>query len=156
MCYSSCNKSTENIKPNNLFSADEEKITSIIDKMSIEEKVGQTCQITLEAILSKDIEGKLIEPHQIDTNKLKIAIEDYKVGSFLNVSNHTFTQINGKVINTIQEFSARTNHKIPVIYGVDAIHGATYIQNSTLFSRNWPCCNLGFKSCKKYGGSNSI
>ena len=130
----SCENNYENIKPNNLFFADEEKITSIIDKMSIEEKVGQTCQITLASILSKDIKGKLIEPHQIDTNKLKIAIEDYKVGSFLNVSNHTFTiEKWHNVINTIQEFSTRTNHKIPIIYGVDAIHGATYVQNSTLF-----------------------
>jgi len=130
----SCKNSTENNKSNNFFPADEEKITSIIDKMSTEEKVGQTCQITLEAILLKDLEGKLIEPHQIDTNKLKIAIEDYKVGSFLNVSNHTFTLEKWhKIINTIQEFSTRTNHKIPVIYGVDAIHGATYVQNSTLF-----------------------
>ena len=134
LLFFSCKNSTENIQPNNLFSADEEKITRIIDKMSIEEKVGQTCQITLASILYKDEEGKLIEPHQIDTNKLKIAIEDYNVGSFLNVSNHTFTLVKWhKVINTIQEFSTRTNHKIPVIYGVDAIHGATYIQNSTLF-----------------------
>lgn len=130
----SCKNSNENIKPNSFFSANEEKITSIINKMSIEEKVGQTCQITLESILSMDSEGKLIEPHQIDTNKLKIAIEDYKVGSFLNVSNHTFTLEKWhKIINTIQDFSTRTNHKIPVIYGVDAIHGASYIQNSTLF-----------------------
>ena len=35
--------------------------------MTPEEKVGQTCQITLDAILLKDSLKKLIEPHQIDS-----------------------------------------------------------------------------------------
>ena len=84
--------------------------------------------------IKKNKDGKLIEPHQIDNKKLKIAIKDFKVGSFLNVSNHTFTiEKWHKVINKIQNYSKLTKHQIPVIYGVDAIHGATYIQNSTLF-----------------------
>ena len=112
----------------------EEKITSILNSMSLEEKVGQTCQITLASILKKDTDGKLIEPHQIDNKQLKIAIKDFKVGSFLNVSNHTFTiEKWHKVINQIQEYSKLTKHQIPIIYGIDAIHGASYIQNSTLF-----------------------
>ena len=102
--------------------------------MSLEEKVGQTCQITLDAILQKDSDNKLIEPHQIDLEKLDEAINKYKVGSVLNVSNHTFTleKWNG-IVKTIQEAAAKSRTKIPVIYGVDAIHGATYIQKSTLF-----------------------
>ena len=68
----------------------EDEISTILNNMTIEEKVGQTCQITLESVLKKDKNGKLIEPHQIDNKKLKVAIKDFKVGSFLNVSNHTF------------------------------------------------------------------
>ncbi len=112
----------------------EDEISIILNNMTIEEKVGQTCQITLESVLKKDKNGKLIEPHQIDNKKLKVAIKDFKVGSFLNVSNHTFNLKKWhQVINKIQKYSKLTNHQIPIIYGVDAIHGATYIQNSTLF-----------------------
>ena len=117
-----------------LIDEDEKKITALLNQMSIEEKVGQTCQITLDAILQKDKSNKLIEPHQIDLDKLDVAINKYKVGSVLNVSNHTFTLKNwNNVLKTIQDAAAKSSTAIPIIYGVDAIHGATYIQNSTLF-----------------------
>ena len=106
----------------------------MIDKMTIQEKVGQTCQITLDAILKKDTLGVLLEPHEIDQKKLNIALIDYNVGSILNVSNHTFSLEKwNNIIDIIQYTALNTNHKIPIIYGVDAIHGATYIKNSTLF-----------------------
>jgi beta-glucosidase len=38
-----------------------------------------------------------------------------------------------KMMRTVQDAAARTRLKIPVIYGIDAIHGATYTQNSVLF-----------------------
>ena len=102
--------------------------------MTIKEKVGQTCQITLDAILKKDTLGVLLEPHEIDQKKLNIALIDYNVGSILNVSNHTFSLEKwNNIIDIIQYTALNTNHKIPIIYGVDAIHGATYIKNSTLF-----------------------
>ncbi len=112
----------------------ERKIDAMISQMSLEEKVGQTCQITLDAILKKDAANKLIEPHQIDLEKLDEAINKYKVGSVLNVSNHTFTLEKwNKIVKIVQDVAAKSSTKIPVIYGVDAIHGATYIQTSTLF-----------------------
>ena len=117
-----------------LIDEDEKKITTLLNQMSLEEKVGQTCQITLDAILQKDKSNKLIEPHRIDLEKLDEAINKYKVGSVLNVSNHTFTleKWNG-IVKTIQESAVKSSTGIPIIYGVDAIHGATYIQTSTLF-----------------------
>ena len=126
------------IEPSNksfsLIEEDEKKISALLNKMSVEEKVGQTCQITLDAILQKDESNKLIEPHQIDLEKLDEAINKYKVGSILNVSNHTFTleKWNG-IVKTIQDVAAKSSTGVPIIYGVDAIHGATYIQKSTLF-----------------------
>ena len=129
----SCN-SNNSVKSNKLDPKIENSITTILRKMSIEEKVGQTCQITLDAILLKDSTNTLVEPHQIDYNKLNQAIIDYNVGSILNVSNHTFSIKKwNSIIKDIQAVALKTNHKIPVIYGVDAIHGATYIKNSTLF-----------------------
>jgi len=117
-----------------LDSKTEDHINSLIDDMTIKEKVGQTCQITLDAILKKDTLGVLLEPHEIDQEKLNIALINYNVGSILNVSNHTFSLKKWQsIIDNIQTTASKTNHKTPIIYGVDAIHGATYIQNSTLF-----------------------
>ena len=117
-----------------LDSKSEGYINSLIDEMTIKEKVGQTCQITLDAILMKDSLGVLIKPHSIDQEKLNVALLNYNVGSILNVSNHTFSiEKWNNIIDIIQSTALNTNHKIPIIYGVDAIHGATYIKNSTLF-----------------------
>lgn len=112
----------------------EDKIDDLISKMTLEEKVGQTCQITLDAILQKDSNGKLIEPHTIDNDKLYEAIHKYKVGSILNVSDRTFTLDDWH--NKLEKIDNCTNehpNTIPIIYGIDAIHGANYVQNSTLF-----------------------
>jgi len=133
LLFSACNSGQSN-SSFSLSPEDEKKIDDLIRDMSIEEKAGQTCQITLDAILQKDSSNKLVEPHQIDLKKLDEAINKYRVGSILNVSNHTFTldKWNG-IIKTIQEAAAKSNTGIPIIYGVDAIHGATYVQASTLF-----------------------
>ena len=112
----------------------DKKIEHLIKNMSIKEKVGQTCQITLDAILKKDSLGILFEPHKIDQEKLNLAISEYNIGSVLNVSNHTFSLVKWRsIIDKVQTAALSSNHQIPIIYGVDAIHGATYIQNSTLF-----------------------
>ena len=138
LCFFSCqNDSIQNDSISSsllLDSKTEDSINNLIDKMTIQEKVGQTCQITLDAILKKDTLGVLLEPHEIDQEKLNIALIDYNVGSILNVSNHTFSLEKwNNIIDIIQYTALNTNHKIPIIYGVDAIHGATYIKNSTLF-----------------------
>jgi len=133
LCFFSCqNDSTSSSLL--LDSKTEDSINNLIAKMTIEEKVGQTCQITLDAILKKDTLGVLLEPHEIDQEKLNIALINYNVGSILNVSNHTFSLKKWQsIIDNIQTTASKTNHKTPIIYGVDAIHGATYIKNSTLF-----------------------
>ena len=116
----------------------EDKIDVLIAKLSLEEKIGQTCQITLESVLQKNLEGKMIVPHTIDTIKLSEAINTFKIGSILNVANGpegpTFNREKWKtIINKVQDYAASSSSGIPIIYGVDAIHGATYTSNSTLF-----------------------
>ena len=112
----------------------EQSIDSLISLMSIEEKVGQTCQITLDAVLKRDDKGVPLEPNEIDTFKLNEAIVDYNIGSMLNVSSHTLgLEEWHRIVNSVHQTSLKSSHQIPIIYGVDAIHGANYIKNSTLF-----------------------
>ena len=65
-------------------------IESLLAQMSIEEKVGQTCQITLDAIHRTDEKGQALVPAQIDQAKLKEALETYHVGSILNCGGHAY------------------------------------------------------------------
>ena len=58
----SSNDSVENLSSIILNSDNEKQIENLIENMTIEEKVGQTCQITLDAILKKDSAGVFLEP----------------------------------------------------------------------------------------------
>ncbi|UBM62519.1 glycoside hydrolase family 3 C-terminal domain-containing protein [Candidatus Sulfidibacterium hydrothermale] len=101
--------------------------------MTLEEKVGQMTQITL-AVVSKGTVNNPQTPQEIDTNKLKKAILQYHIGSILNVVNHAYSRKHWhQILHQIQSITNRTRLKIPVLYGIDAIHGSNYILGSTLF-----------------------
>jgi beta-glucosidase len=111
-------------------------IDSIINKMSIEEKVGQMTQIDLGVIANGDI-CKLQNPQSINIAKLENAIVKYHIGSILNVGcgSGTISLENWHVIlNSIYEQNKKLSRtKIPIIFGIDAIHGVNYTMGATLF-----------------------
>lgn len=74
----------------------------------------------------------------VDREKLRQAVVDKKVGSILNVKGHAYTiEEWHKILTEIQNIATKeTKLGIPVIYGIDAIHGANYIKGSTLFPHN--------------------
>ncbi len=119
----SCSKSVD---------TSESKANTLLQKMTLEEKVGQMAQITL------DVLGNEVQPGQafrLDTNKLKDAIVNYNLGSVLNTSDNKAMSLNdwNEIINIIQKETGKTRLKVPVIYGFDAIHGATYVSDATFF-----------------------
>ena len=72
---------------------------------------------------------------QLDPEKLDKAIVGYGVGSILNVSDQALTPDKWHdIIRQIQEVATKKARLgIPVIYGIDSIHGANYIRGATLF-----------------------
>ena len=113
---------------------DQQKAEALLKKMTLEEKVGQMTQVTF-AVIAKggwgDTEGN------IDPEALKKAVVDHHVGSILNVNAHGFTVDKwNSVITQIQDEAKKTKLKIPVLYGLDGMHGQTYTLNSTLFPHN--------------------
>lgn len=110
------------------------RIDHVLNKMSLEEKIGQTCQITLDAVLKRNNAGVVIEPIEIDTMKLNEAIIKYHIGSILNVNSHSLSMDEWKkIINSVHKPFKDKQSKIPIIYGIDAIHGANYTKGATLF-----------------------
>ena len=81
----------------------EEKITALISKMTLEEKLGQMSQF---------------DPGQFKTDEeLKQAIKDGKVGSILNL-------VGAKRVNELQKVAVENSRLgIPIIIGRDVIHG---------------------------------
>ena len=110
-----------------------EKVKSLLSEMTLEEKVGQMTLITIEAVSEQ--QGTKDQHHVLDDKKLEEAIKKYQVGSIINVFDvsHEIDYWH-EIINKIQNFAVNeTRLKIPVLYGIDAIHGATYTKGSTLF-----------------------
>lgn len=111
----------------------QDKVKELLGKMSVEEKIGQMTQITLQAV--SKTQGTKNTSHELDLQKLDEAITKYHVGSILNVYDvaHSIEYWH-EVITKIQDIAAKkTNLGIPILYGIDAIHGATYTKGATLF-----------------------
>lgn len=109
------------------------RVTDLLDAMTVEQKVGQMTQVTLGILIDKNVkDGAAIVPE-----KLHEALHTYKVGSILNTASRSLSVEQWReVIKTIQDEALKTGHAIPVLYGIDSIHGANYVKDSTLFPHN--------------------
>jgi beta-glucosidase len=106
-----------------------QKIEALLKQMTLEEKVGQMTQVTMEMIATGKDQNVSVDPAKLDK-----AIGRYGVGSILNVFDQALTPDKWQdLIGQIQQAAQKTRLRIPVIYGIDSIHGATYIRGSTLF-----------------------
>ena len=111
-------------------------IDSLIRVMSIEEKAGQMTQIDLGVIAQGDI-CALKQPQTIDLKKLETAVKTYHIGSVLNVGCGSGTIALDRwhdILKLLHQYNANNSRlKIPVVYGIDAIHGVNYTKGATLF-----------------------
>ena len=106
-----------------------QKIEALLKRMTLEEKVGQMTQLAIGMIAAGSDQNIKIDPA-----KLEKAIAKYGVGSILNVADQALTIDHWhEVISQIQGAAKKTRLGIPVIYGIDSIHGANYVQGATLF-----------------------
>ena len=109
-------------------------IERLLSTMTVEEKAGQMTQISLDLLLHGDMYNVRI-PHEIDPQKLNTALVQHQVGSVLNVAGIPYTREEWlKVLSVIQSTITRESRLgIPVIYGIDAVHGTNYTIGATLF-----------------------
>ena len=108
----------------------EARIEKILDTLTLEEKFGQMCQLTVGMVTdNSDPQHPFISDALLDT-----VIRHYKVGSILNIPFGIGQppRVWLEVINKIQQRSL-DELGIPCIYGVDQIHGASYTVGATLF-----------------------
>ncbi|CAM1342313.1 glycoside hydrolase family 3 N-terminal domain-containing protein [Tenacibaculum amylolyticum] len=98
----SCKKETS-VKTNNAL---ENKVSELLTKMTLEEKIGQ---LNLRGTSSR-VKGSLPE-------ELKQAVREGKVGAFLNVMNKQY-------VDELQQIATTESpNKIPLIFARDVIHG---------------------------------
>ncbi len=132
--FVSCNQ--YNKDPKGQISVFDKKVDSLLGEMTLKEKIGQMTQINLTVIAKGPNKWGSTFPLEIDHERAMKALVDYNVGSILNTINNTAQTPQNwfNAISTIQKYAMDSNKiKIPVIYGIDAIHGTTYTDGGTMF-----------------------
>jgi beta-glucosidase len=105
------------------------KVDKLLREMTLKEKIGQMTQLEIGMITDG------VDPDiRINPEKLHKAIDEYGVGAILNVKLEALpAQKWREVIRAMQDEAQKTRLKIPVLYGLDSIHGANYVLGATLF-----------------------
>ena len=110
----------------------ESKIALLLKQMTLEEKVGQMAQVAIDAIGKVDYSKQTFT---VDPDKINDVVVNYKAGSILNTPPGILLSAGqwNQVLNDIQNAAKKTKLKIPVLYGLDDIHGVNYAAGTTLF-----------------------
>jgi len=131
----SFNKESKPIYLDSSFS-DNERVEDLLSRMTIEEKVAQMCQyVGLNYLKSENTSSLTQEILNSDSKasykgflKKDIAqmVVDGKIGSFLHV-------LQPKESNLLQALALKSRLKIPLIIGIDAIHGNGMVKGTTVY-----------------------
>ena len=105
----------------------EKKVDALLKQMTLEEKVGQMAQVSIESLGSTKNQAFSF------SDKLKDAVANYKIGSILNTPGLQTAADWNRIISEIHQTAQQTKLKIPVLYGLDDIHGVNYVAGATLF-----------------------
>jgi len=113
----------------------ESRVDALLARMTLEEKVGQMCQYVGIELLQQDVRKMGKMPTNADAipmypgltfGALEDLVRQGKVSSFLHVT----TPVEA---NRLQALAAETRLKIPLIIGIDAIHGDGLVSGATIY-----------------------
>jgi beta-glucosidase len=98
------------------------RVESLLSQMTLDEKIGQMTQVDVNAL------------------KDNADIQKYFLGSILNGGgggpSNNVPQNWLQVVNKYQSWALKTPLKIPLIYGVDAVHGHNNVDGAVIFPHN--------------------
>ena len=115
----------------------ENRIDDLMSRMTLEEKVAQMCQyvglehmkeaekdLSVEEMKHSDAQGFYLGLFSDDVARMTT---EGKIGSFLHV-------VTAKEANYLQSLAQKSRLKIPLLIGIDAIHGNGLVYGSTIYA----------------------
>ncbi len=107
----------------NAQKAIDKKVDTLLSQMTLDEKIGQMTQVDYDAI-KKNVDD----------------IVKYSIGSILCGGNSEPEDITAKgwadLYDKYQNIALQTRLKIPIIWGIDAVHGHNNVDGATIFPHN--------------------
>ena len=110
-------------------------VASEVRRLTLEQKAGQMTQLAMDMFFEGDL-YVLTKPYKWSEQKLKDRLDKYQIGSVLNHPSGTYPTPKQwrELIGTLQERAMKTSG-VPILYGIDAIHGPNYLAGSTLYAQ---------------------
>lgn len=110
------------------------KAEALTAQMTLEEKAGQMTNVSLMTLAEGDFWMRR-DTVKLDTVKMRELLINSGVGSVQNLGTYPIAPKEWhKLIGIVQDVAMnQTRLGIPVIYGIDGVHGANYSAGSTLF-----------------------
>ncbi len=114
----------------------EKRVANLMQRMTLEEKVAQMCQyvgvehmkeaeenLSVEEMANSDASGFYTNLHSSEVENM---VEKGLIGSFLHV-------VTAEEANYLQKLALKSRLKIPLIIGIDAIHGNGLYSGATIY-----------------------
>ncbi|MFO7977274.1 MAG: glycoside hydrolase family 3 protein [Bacteroidales bacterium] len=111
-----------------------EQADSLLNLLTLQEKAGQMTNIGLTALTQGDFWTDT-DSLLLDSAKMSQLLIGQHVGSVQNKGVYPPSKEEWhRLVKSVQEYVlAHSRHKIPVLFGMDGVHGANYTAGSTLF-----------------------
>ena len=112
----------------------EAKVDSLLKSLSLEEKIGQMTQLTLDVVTKGDNVYHTTFPLELDPVVVDTVLRKYKVGSILNTASNVPQTVDkwASIISGLQKVAIEETG-IPLVYGIDQMHGTTFTIGGTMF-----------------------
>ncbi len=111
------------------------RVEALLGQMTLAEKVGQMTQVTLAVVAKGKSRYASDSPFSLDEARLRDALVTYHVGSVINSTDDRACTpaVWYGLQQQMQAVALQDRLKIPMLYGIDAIHGETYTTGATFF-----------------------
>lgn len=110
------------------------KADSLLQLLTLEEKAGQMTNVGLTTLTAGPFWSDA-DSLQLDTAKMRHFLLDHHLGAVQSKGKYP-PSVNEwhRIIKTLQQYiQVHSRHDIPLLFGMDGVHGANYTAGSTLF-----------------------
>lgn len=104
----------------------EARVEDLLQRMTLEEKVGQMSQLDFSLI---NVDGEI----RLDPEKARDLVRNHHIGSFINGEGVPPQQWYEFMDGLTRIAMEESRLGIPIIYGIDHIHGPSYMSETTIF-----------------------